>query len=62
MANLIVDLLKVSLKKKKFKCLFIDLASYHMCTVALKNESPMYRRENSITFFTGILKLIQLLN
>jgi len=31
----------------------LDLARCHMCIVALINESPMYRRENAITFFTG---------
>lgn len=31
-----------------------DLDSYYMCTVAMKNESSMYRRENTITFFMGI--------
>jgi hypothetical protein len=40
----------------------IDLARCQMCTVALKNERPMYRRENSLTFYTGTLRLIQLLN
>ena len=28
-----------------------------MCTVALKNECPIYRRENSITLFTGTLEI-----
>jgi hypothetical protein len=40
----------------------LELARCHMCTVALKNECPMYCRENSIPFFTGTLRLIQLLN
>jgi hypothetical protein len=42
----------------------LDLAPCHMCTapLPLKNEHPMYRTENSVTFFTGISWLIQLLN
>jgi hypothetical protein len=33
-----------------------------MYTAALKNEYPMYLTENSVTFFTGISWVIQLLN
>jgi hypothetical protein len=53
MAKLIIDLLNAC---------SLDLALCHMCTAPLKNEYPMYRTENSVTFFTDISWLIQLLN
>ena len=52
MAKLIIDLLNAC---------SLDLALCHMCTAPLKNEYPMYRTENSVTFFTDISWLIQLL-